>query len=154
MQCACPGIRATDELCPTKTMRVSPQDLPFINAELRSLNKVDDLKDAKTGKAFGVLKAMGAQPGDCQDDLSFSLPNHQQLNLDDQQCAERIAEHFAEISGQFPPLNLNLLPDRVRNVLDDDSTPPIISEYDCYLKMKATKKPKSVIPGDLPSDIV
>ena len=180
-----------DELCPTQTMRVSPQDLPFINAELKSLdrkkqreyskngksakykrlalefeakfktaskryirNKVDDLKDAKPGKAFGVLKAMGAQPGDCQDGLSFSLPNHQQLNLDDQQCVEHIAEHFAEISGQFAPLNLNLLPDRVRKVLDDDSTPPIISEYDCYLKMKATKKPKSVIPGDLPSDIV
>ena len=97
---------------------------------------------------------MGAQPGDCQDDFGFSLPNHQQLNLDDQQCAERIAEHFAEISGQYAPLNLNLLPQRVQNVLDDDSTPPIISEYDCYLKMKTTKKPNSLIPGDLPSDIV
>ena len=28
-----------DELCPSKTMRISPQDKPFINAELKSLNR-------------------------------------------------------------------------------------------------------------------
>ena len=80
-------------------MRVSGQDKPFINKELKALsrrkqreymkngksekykdlatvfsrkykaaaksfirNKVDQLKEAEPGKAFGVLKSMGAQP--------------------------------------------------------------------------------------------
>ena len=38
--------------------------------------------------------------------------------------------------------------------INDESRPPIISEYDCYVKLRSAKKPKSVIPGDLPSKIV
>ena len=83
---------------------------------------------------------MGAQPGDCTDDQSFSLPGHQELNLTDQQCAERIAEHFSSISKEYSPLIPNLLPDRVKTRLADGSIPPRISEYDCYLKLKAAKK--------------
>ena len=185
-------IGKLDELCPVKTMRISPQDKPFINAELKTIDrrkqreykkkgksakydklaaefaakykaaatryirsKVDDLKETQPGKAFGILKTMGAQPGDCADnDCAFTLPNHQELNLTDQQCAEYIAGHFAAISNEFSPLSPSLLPDRVRAKLKNKAEPPIISEYDCYLKLKATKKPGSVIPGDLPSAIV
>ena len=117
-------------------------------------SKVDNLKEAQPGKAFGILKSMGAQPGDCADDGTFSLPNHQELNLSDQECAERIAAHFSAISMEFAPLSPSLLPERVKVKLDTVSNPPIISEYECYEKLRLTKKPKSVIPGDLPSTIV
>ena len=184
-------IGKLDELCPTKTMRISPQDKPFINFELKKLNrrkqreynkkgktakynklaaefeakynsaakrylrsKVDDLKEAKPGKAYGILKNMGAQPGDCSDDCTFTLPRHMELNLSDQQCAEEIAKSFAAISKEFDPLNPSLLPERVKVKLYDQTNPPVIGEYDCYSKLKSTKKPKSVIPGDLPSAIV
>ena len=180
-----------DECCPEQTMRVSFQDKPFINLELKRLdrrkqrewqkkgksdkyvklaaefeekykaasqrylrNKMDELKHTQPGKAFRILKTMGAQPGDCADDNSFHLPCHQELKLTDQQCAEKIAEHFAAISKEFAPLSLNLLPERVKVKLEATSNPPVISEYQCYEKMKATNKPKSVIPGDLPSKIV
>ena len=76
------------------------------------------------------------------------------LNLSDEQCAERIAEHFASISKEYSPLNPSLLPDRVKGKLQDLTKPPLISENDCYLKLKAAKKPKAVIPGDLPNSIV
>jgi len=71
---------------------------------------------------------MGVQPGDYSDDQTFSLPNHQKLNLSDQDCAEKR--------------------------LNDLSTPPTISEHECYLKIKEKKKLRSVMPGDLPSSIV
>ena len=38
--------------------------------------------------------------------------------------------------------------------LADGTNPPRISEYDCYVKLKAAKKPKAVIPGDLPITVV
>ena len=180
-----------DELCPTQTMRVSIQDKPFINKELKTLNrrkqreynkngksvkykklatefsrkykaasksyirnKVDELKEAEPGKAFSVLKSMGAQPGDCTDETSFTLPIYQEANLTDQECCEKIAQHFASISSEYHPLHPDLLPDRVKARLADGTNPPFISEYECYVKLKAAKKPRSVIPGDLPSRIV
>ena len=121
-------------------------------AERYLRSKVDDLKEAQPGKAYNVLKSMGAQPGDCTDDQTFTLPGHQ--NLSDEECAEQIAEHFASISREFLPLNPSFLPDRVRARLEDGIKPPIITEHDCYLRLKSSKKPKAVIPGDLPNTIV
>ena len=95
---------------------------------------------------------LGAQPGDCSEDQAFTLPAHQ--NLTAQQSAERIAEHFAAISQEYTPLNINLLPVRVAERLGDNTNPPIITEYDCYRKLQKAKKPKAVIPGDLPNTIV
>ena len=129
-----------DELCPTQTMRVSYQDKPFINKELKTLNrhkqrvyvkegksqkywnikkefdkkfkaaaeryiksKVEDLKEAQPGRAYNILKTLGNQPGSTED-LNFSLPAHREQNLSDEECANRIAEHFATISAEFNPL--------------------------------------------------
>ena len=62
------------------------------------------------------------------DDCTFILPSHQEANLSDQECAERIAQHFASISGEYPPLNPDLLPERVKDRLADRTKPPVISE--------------------------
>ena len=179
-----------DKFCPTRTMRVSSKDKPYINTELKTLsrrkqreyikrgktekynklatefrvklklaakkymcNKIDELKETQPGRAYNVLKTMGAQPGDSTDEHTFSLPVHLDLNLTDQECADRIAAHFAAISNQYPPLNRDTLADRVKERLQDGSRPPIITDYECYQKLKAAKKPASVIPGDLPSKV-
>ena len=115
--------------------------------------KMDALKQTKPGKAYAVLKSMGAQPGDCTDDLTFTLPSHQEAGLTDSQSAEIIADYFAEISHEYQPLDEKLLPERVKVRLRTKSSPPIISEYECYTKNIATKKPTSGVPGDLPSTI-
>ena len=110
-------------------------------------NKVENLKEAEPGKAYRIFKTMGAQPGDCSDNHTFSLPNHQQENLSDQECAEHIAEHFARISREYSPLDIEKLPERVKARLRTKSKPPIITEYECYEKMRAAKKPMSGVPG-------
>ena len=180
-----------DEYCPTKTMRIGPQDKAWTNLEIKQISrrkqreylkkgksdkyhqlsklfeekynaaaehylrgKIDGLKDTKPGKAYSVLKDMGAQPGDCTDNHSFSLPNHQALNLSPKQAAEKIADNFASISREYPPLNLDLLPERVKINLNTETKPPFISEHACYEKIKAAKKPQSGVPGDLPSQIL
>ena len=68
---------------------------------------MDSLKETQPGKAYKILKDMGAQPGDCTD-------NHQVENLSDKQCAEHIANHFASISQDYKPLDLTLIQDRVK----------------------------------------
>ena len=115
---------------------------------------VSELKESNPGKAYSVLKKMGAQPGDCVDLNTFTLPNHESENLTIEESAERIATHFAQISQEFEPLDVKCLPNYVQTKLLGKDEPPAISDYDAYRKMRAAKKPKSGVPNDLPKLIV
>ena len=116
--------------------------------------KKEELKMTEPGKAYRILKNMGAQPGDSTDGNSFTLPEHLKDNLSPKQSADRIAQYFAQISNEYPPLDLSTLPERVKVNLNSESKPPIISEYDCYKKIIKAKKPKTGVPGELPARIV
>ena len=112
---------------------------------------VTELKMANPGKAYTALKRLGAQPGDCEDlKAGFTLPSHADENLTEEQSAERIACHFAAISQEFPPLDVNNLPSHVQAKLQESGEPPEVSEYEAYMKIRAAKKPKSGVPNDLP----
>ena len=65
---------------------------------------------------------MGAQPGDCNDSGSFNLPSHAGYSA--LESAECIADHFANISGTFPPLSVEQLPSRVQTKLAADRRVP------------------------------
>ena len=41
---------------------------------------VDTLKQVNPGQAYNVLKKMGAQPGECEEGSSFTLPSHENLS--------------------------------------------------------------------------
>ena len=97
---------------------------------------------------------MGAQPGDCTDSNTFTLPQYESESLSAEESAERIASYFAHISQEFPPLSVQSLPHRVQEKLQGVSKPPTISEYEAYLKIKRANKPKTGVPGDLPRAII
>ena len=75
---------------------------------------VRSLKEDDPGKAYRSLKKMAARPGDCSDEGSFTLQSHLEDNLTDEESMEQIANHFSQISQEFPPLDYNLLPDQVK----------------------------------------
>ena len=120
------------------------------------MNKnVEALKDTNPGRAYRTLKKMGAQPGDCTDSNTFSLPSHLADNLIEQQSADRIASHFADISNQFPPLSVERLPPRVQaKLISDQKSPPVVTVEDTWQKIEAAKKPQSGVPCDLPKQLV
>ena len=98
---------------------------------------------------------MGAQPGECEDMSSFTLPSHEHLSP--QESAEKIAEFFSKISQEFPPLSMEALPDRVKQKLlnpESESEVPLIMEHDVYKRIKSANKPKSGVPGDIPRRLV
>ena len=97
---------------------------------------------------------MGAQPGDDIETQTFTLPSHVNEGLTTKQSAERIADYFSGISQEFLPLDSNNLPDRVKQRLGTKSPPPNISEFECYQKIVASKKPRSGVPGDIPGQIL
>ena len=69
-------------------------------------------------------------------------------------CAEKIAEHFSEISREFPPLLRAALPQSVTEKLKSPGQAPQFSEYEVYCKMRHAKKPNSGTPSDIPKKLV
>ena len=62
--------------------------------------QMNELKDANPGRAYKILKKMSQRPGDCSENQNFTLPGHEEEGLSAEQSAERIAQHFAQISQQ------------------------------------------------------
>ena len=79
---------------------------------------------------------------------NFVLKRHLNLNilfidnLSDKQTAERLADHFASISQEFPPLEVDSLPPRVQTKLKCTDSPPVVSDYEAYKKIRSAKKPR------------
>ena len=80
-------------------------------------------------QAYSTLKRLGAQPGDCLDTFTFTLPDHESRNLTVQESAEEIASFFAKISNEMPALDISHLPPRVQVKLrSSNELPPTIPE--------------------------
>lgn len=133
-------------------------DTKYAKAAVDHLEKNSKLlKTTNPSKAYATLKKMGAQPGDCEDDGTFTLTEHIDMNLSVKQSVEKIAQHFASISQEYPPLNPDSLPSRVKSKLEtltDINSLPEIPDYVVFEKMKKVNKPKSGVPGDPPSRLI
>ena len=133
-------------------------DAKLLSAAQSYLEKnVRSLKEDDPGKAYQSLKKMAAQPGDCSDEGSFSLQSHLEDNLSSEESTERIAEYFARISQEFPPLQREQLPEHVKTKIEgpvNQDELPIIHDHVVYENIKRSKKPRSCVPGDLPRRIV
>ena len=82
-------------------------DGKFKNAAAAFLQRlVRDMMELDPGRAYKALKKMGARPGDCGEEGSFTLTQHIDENLTPQQSAERFADYFSAISQEYLPLNI------------------------------------------------
>ena len=116
-----------------------------------------ELKESDPSRAYSTLKKMGAQPGDMLDEGSFTLLNHLDANLTKKESVEKIADHFAKISQEFPPLSKEKFSEKVKLKLGlkwDEMNVPKLDEMMVYEKIKKAKKPKSGVPGDLPRTLI
>ena len=133
-------------------------DCKFKKAAANYLEKnVRNLKEADPSKAYSTLKKMGSQPGDCIEEGQFTLLSHIEEKLTPEQSVEKIAQHFAQISQNYPPLDIDSLPEDIRKKFTDPiKLPdiPIITPLQVYEKMKKSKKSKSTVPGDLPKSLI
>ena len=116
---------------------------------------VTDLKHSHPGKSYSILKRMGAPPGACNEEGTFTLQNHREQNLSTEESIEQIAQYFAQISQEYPPLDPQSLPQRVRDILNspDPLDIPQLSEQEVMEQIRKSKKPKSGVPGDLPKKL-
>ena len=115
---------------------------------------VSDLMEAAPGRAWAVLKKMGAEPGQFGEEAAFSMTKHVEMNLTVDESLERIVTYFSQLSCQHPPLNTDILPDRVKQKLlipTATADIPVISAYDVWQIQQGKNKTQSCVPGDLPA---
>ena len=134
-------------------------DTKFEDAAKRYLDKnVTEMENTNPGKAYKILKRMGAPPGECEDEGYFTLKNHSEDNLSTEESIEKIANFFAQISQEYSPLNIESLPHRVKVKLNsmnsDQNTTPSLSEREVWEQIIKSKKTNSMVPGDIPKPIV
>jgi hypothetical protein len=116
---------------------------------------------AKPGQAYKVLKRLGAQPGDDAEDGGFELPEYVSQGLSAAECADRLAQAFANISQEFPALDTEKLPTRIQLILKGEQNPfcnsdpgmPYISRQMVEKKILQAKNTKGGVPGDLPTKL-
>ena len=78
------------------------------------LNKnVRAISESEPGRAYGILKRLGAQHGELMDAGNFQIEEHSKLGLSAAQSSDRFAQNFAQISQEYPPLRIESLHTRV-----------------------------------------
>ena len=113
-------------------------------------NNLKYLKASDPSKYYSTLKKLGSQPGNGNDDGGFTLINHIEQNLTTEECTERIAQHFARISQEYPP---NIVKTKFEGPLISKDI-PVITPLQVHEKIKKSRKTKSQVPGDLPKKIL
>ena len=89
--------------------------------------------EANPDQAYKVSKRMGARPGDEVDNGGFELPEYFSLGLSAEQCPDRLAQAFADISQHFPALDPGKLPLAPNISLKGNQTPFIIRIKDFHI---------------------
>ena len=108
--------------------------------------------DGDRSSSYKALRKLGVRPGESSS-TSFQLPSLN--NVSDSVAAEVIADHFASISNEYEALDVEKLPHRVKEVIQqNESSSPRLTDYEVYMKLRRAKKPLSTVPGDLPQKIL
>ena len=105
------------------------------NARLKYQQKLEeDIISGDRTSIYSALRKLGARPGEPSRN-NFTLPTHVDNNLSASQSAEIMADHFATISQDYQPINLNNCPPRMK------ATSPAMKGhlYQYYKNMKFTK---------------
>ena len=119
------------------------------------IKEIEDLKNCNLGQFFHKIKQIGSRQGECSKN-TFSLSSHVEGNLDAEAAAEQIALHFSSISKEYPPIDPEKLPDRVKEKIFNvnvASEAPVIEDYQVYEMFKKRKMKNSSVPGDVPTKL-
>ena len=117
---------------------------------------IEEVRNGSKSSCYKALRKLGVRAGDVKDEI-FTLPEHIKKNLSEQESVEQIADYFSNISQEYEPLNIEDLPPNVRHAIlsaKDDPDIPILEPHEVYEKIMKTKKPASILKGDIPKKLV
>ena len=135
------------------------EDKMKIEAEKYHQKILSQVVEGKRNNAYSALRKLEFGHDQTSQDkgCNFILPSYSEENLTPVQSAERLAEYFSCISQEFEPIQIENFPPWIKDKLltgKTDQSKPVLEEWQVYEKLRNSKKPNSLIPGDLPVKIV
>ena len=116
----------------------------------------EEVANGKRGSTYTAIRKLGNRPFDSSPN-TFDIPEFVQNNLDDEQAAEALADHFSSISQEFQPIDVTQFPPNLRDELtrgSEEKNIPVLEEYEVFDKITRAKKPHSTVEGDLKRELV
>ena len=107
-------------------------------------NFVSELKVTDPGRWYSMAKKIGAVKESNDGEIRIESLS----NLTNKECAEKIAQHFSEISNEYQPIDYSQLPCYL-----PAPPPPQVEEYDVYNRINRIRKTKSTLPIDIPDKL-
>ena len=127
-------------------------DLKNVNS-IKYIEEIEELTNCNLGRFFKKIKQIGARQGEIVN-KTFQLPSHSEQNLSTNESAEIIAKHFSSISKEYPPIDAEKLPSRVKDKIfhpDVNISAPKVQDFQVYEMLKKRKIKSNSVPGDIPS---
>ena len=127
-----------------------------IEAEKYRVKIINEVTEGRRSNSYKALRKL--EFGEHSAPLKgFILPNHSDENLSPQDSAERLADYFSKISQSFEPIDVEKLAPWIQDLLTVgiiDKSKPVLEAWQVYNRMCKSKKPNSIIPGDLPPKLI
>ena len=125
-------------------------------AEKYRIKILAEVTDGKRSNSYAALRKLEMGYND-KKNSDFTLPSHAEENYSPLQSAEVFANYFSQISQEFNPICIDEFSPHIKTKLlagKTDKSKPVLEEWQVYEKLKKSKKPNSLIPGDLPVKLV
>ena len=127
-----------------------------IEAEKYHIKIVKEVTEGKRNNSYAALRKLEIGNNDGKRS-NFTLPSHVDDDLTPAQSAERLADYFCKISQEFDPICVENFPPWIKDILKagkTDSNKPVLEDWQVYKKLLSSKKPNSLVPGDLPVKLI
>ena len=137
-----------------KQLKVSYDAKLHSGAQKYRIKLQNEIISGDRSSCYAALRKLGVRPGEAAGN-TFTLPSHTEQNYTAKESAELIADHFANISQNYEPIQVSNFPPKMRDELSKSNlVVPQLEEYEVFKKICKSKKPNSSVPGDLPKRIV
>ena len=136
-------------------MNAEFEDIKGMNTKKYMEEEIETLKKFNLSQFYRKLKVMGSRLNE-NEPQTFTLPEFFNEDIPPLEAAERIACHFSSISKEYPPLDVNSLPPRVRDKIQAEDVmknAPKIEAFEVYEKFQKRKNKVTSVPGDIPSKV-
>ena len=117
---------------------------------------MEEVSLGKRSSSYEAIRKLGNRPGE-GGQKAVVLSSYHERGLTSQQSAERLANHFSNISRTVEPLNIDLFHPALRQTLEDGRTSkekPVFAQDQIYRKMKQVTNPMSSVNGDVPMPVI
>ena len=117
---------------------------------------LNEIAEGKRNNSYAALRKL-EYGGNVGKKNAFTLPSHAEDDLSPVQSAERLAVFFSKISQEFEPICPENFPPWIKQNLlagKSDTSRPVLENWQVYEKLCKSKKPNSLVPGDLPVRLV